>query len=240
MANYELMYWSVPFRGQFVRATLAFAGARWNETDDGAISALMDGPVTKMPVPFMGPPVLVNRDSGFAVSQMPAILLYLGETFELMPASPEHRALAMKVVNDANDVIDELTLNGGRDMWTKERWQKSIPRLRKWMSMWEELGARHGLTETEGHLLGGSKPGIADIVTATLWTTIADRFSHLAALLAEEAPRTLAMSRRLYELPSLAALSVRAFEEYGDAYAGGQIGASMAAMLDDKGQSGDG
>src|SRR5215472_4860198 len=31
MSDYELYYWSVPFRGQFVRAVLAFAGKSWTE-----------------------------------------------------------------------------------------------------------------------------------------------------------------------------------------------------------------
>ena len=50
MSDYELYYWSVPFRGQFVRAVLAFAGKSWTERGDGAISKLMSGPVKAMPV----------------------------------------------------------------------------------------------------------------------------------------------------------------------------------------------
>lgn len=231
MAHYELLYWPVPFRGQFVRAVLAFAGESWTERDSGSISQLMEGAVADMPVPFMGPPVLIDTDSGFAVSQMPAIVLYLGETLDLLPATAELRAMTMKVVHDANDVIDELTLDGGRDLWTEERWQKAVPRLRKWMTLWEELGQRSGLTEDEGHLLGGPAPGIVDIVTATLWITIAERFNRIEALLAESAPRTLALSRRVAELPALARLRDQTRRDYGDAYAGGQIGASMAAIL---------
>lgn len=235
MAQYDLLYWSVPFRGQFVRAVLAFAGKDWSEASDSEIARLMERPVAEMPVPFMGPPVLIDKAAGLALSQMPAIMLYLGETLDLLPARAGLRALSMKVVNDANDVIDELSLNGGRDMWTEERWQQSIPRLRKWMTIWEELGRRNGLTAAGGYLLGGGRPGIADIVTATLWTTIADRFSRLAALLAETAPHTLALSRRLYALPSLAALTDKTRRDYGDAYAGGQIGQSMASVLNEGG-----
>ena len=231
MADYELLYWSVPFRGQFVRAVLAFAGKSWTETDDGAIAGLMGGPVSAMPVPFMGPPVLIDNGNGFAVSQMPAIILYLGETLGLMPPTAELRALTMKVVNDANDVIDELTLQGGMEMWNEARWQEHVPRFAKWMTLWEELGSRHGLTEGAGFLLGGGGPGIADVITATLWTTVADRFSRIEALLADTAPRTLALSRRVAAEPSLAALAEKARADYGDDYAGGQIGQSMAAVL---------
>ncbi|AQR62885.1 glutathione S-transferase [Brevundimonas sp. LM2] len=232
MSDYTLYYWSVPFRGQFVRAVLAFAGQTWTEADDDAIADLMDGPPADMPVPFMGPPILVDHRAEVALSQMPAILLYLGETLELLPDTPGMRALALKVVNDANDVIDDLTLDGGRLMWTDDRWATFEPRLRKWMGLWEETGRRHGLTTTAGHLLGGARPGLADVVTATLWTTMADRFPPLEAILDEAAPMTAALSRRVAALPPLVALAQRAASDYGEAWSGGQIETSLRAVLE--------
>ena len=141
MSDYDLYYWSVPFRGQFVRAVLAYAGKTWTERGHDAISKLMDISVKQMPVPFMGPPMLIDKKANFAIAEMPAIVLYLGETLDLMPL----RAMTMKIVNDANDVIDEITLDGGRQMWTEKRWQDFVPRLKKWMSFWEETGRRNGL-----------------------------------------------------------------------------------------------
>ena len=73
MSDYDLYYWSIPFRGQFVRAVLAYAGKSWTEHGGAAISKLMGEPVTHMPVPFMGPPVLIDKKADFAISQMPAI-----------------------------------------------------------------------------------------------------------------------------------------------------------------------
>jgi glutathione S-transferase len=232
MSDYDLYYWSVPFRGQFVRAVLAYAGKTWTEKGDAAISKLMDGPVKHMPVPFMGPPMLIDKKADFAIAQMPAIVLYLGETVDLMPKTPALRAMTMKVVNDTNDVIDEITLDGGREMWTKKRWQDFVPRLRKWMSFWEETGCRHGLTADSGFLLGGEAPGVADIVTATLWSTMADRFREIEAILEEAAPMTAALTRRVADLPPLAKLAVQARRDYGDAYCGGQIEASLRKVLD--------
>ena len=104
MPNYELYYWSVPFRGQFIRALLAYAGETWSEAGDKAISDLMAGPPEDMPVPFMGPPMLIDKRSGVAIAQMPAIALYLGESLKLLPDEAQARALTMKIVNDANDV----------------------------------------------------------------------------------------------------------------------------------------
>ncbi|MDO9335998.1 MAG: glutathione S-transferase [Caulobacter sp.] len=231
MSDYTLYYWSLPFRGQFVRAVLAYAGKTWTEAGDEAISKLMAGRVRDMPAPFMGPPVLVDHGADVALSQTPAIVLYLGETLGLLPETPAGRALAIKVVADANDVIDELTLDGGRQMWTAKRWAEFEPRLRKWMSFWEETGRRHGLKKTSGFLLGGAAPGVADIVTATLWTTMADRFPALDAILKDEAPLTAALSRRVAALPPLAALAETARADYGEAWCGGRIEASLRRVL---------
>jgi glutathione S-transferase len=231
MSDYELYYWSVPFRGQFVRAVLAYAGKTWKEAGDAAISKLMDAPVRKMPVPFMGPPLLIDKKADFAIAQMPAIVLYLGETLDLMPATPALRALTVKIVNDANDVIDEITLDGGREMWTEKRWRDFTPRLEKWMTFWEETGHRHGVKAKSGFLVGGTKPGIADIVTATLWSTMTDRFHKIETMLKETAPLTAALTRRIADLPPLAELAAKAQIDYGDAYCGGQIEDSLRKVL---------
>jgi len=232
MSDYDLYYWSAPFRGQFVRAVLAHAGKNWTERGDDAISKLMGGPVTRMPVPFMGPPLLIDKKADFAIAQMPAIIFYLGETLDLMAAASALRALTMKIVNDANDVIDEITLDGGRQMWTRKRWQDFVPRLKKWMSLWEETGRRHGLKADSAFLLGGETPGVADVVTATLWSTMGDRFPEIAAMLESVAPMTAALTRRVADLPALARLAAKARRDYGDTYCGGRIEASLREVLD--------
>jgi glutathione S-transferase len=232
MADYALYYWPVPFRGQFVRAVLAFAGKTWTEADADAIAALMDAAPKDMPIPFTGPPMLIDHATGFAIAQMPAIVIYLGETLDLLPATPAPRALTLKIVADANDVIDELTLNGGVQMWTPQRWRTFVPRLKRWMSFWEDTGRRHGLAADSGFLLGGDAPGIVDVVTATLWTTMTDRFPTLGALLEDAAPNTAALSRRISALPRLAELAARARRDWGDVYCGGRIEASLRAISD--------
>lgn len=231
MSEYDLYYWPLPFRGQFVRAVLTHAGKSWTEAGPDAISALMEGAVEAMPVPFMGPPLLIERATGVAVAQMPAIVLYLGETLELLPKDPALRALMQKVVGDANDVIDEMTQDGGREMWTSKAWEDFTPRLRKWMSFWEETGRRHGLTRDAGFLLGEETPGIADLVTATLWSTMTERFSTLSDILEETAPMTAALSRRVAALPAQAALAAKAKADWGEAWCGGEIEKSLRKVL---------
>jgi glutathione S-transferase len=231
MPNYTLYYWAVPFRGQFVRALLAYGGEAWTEAGDEAVGALMEGALEDMPVPFMGPPVLVDHAAGVAVSQMPAILLYLGDKLGLFPDDPGGRALSIKVVNDANDVIDDLTLDGGRQMWTEARWVTFVPRLRKWMGLWEELGRRHGLTSQSGFLLGGGTPGVADVVSATLWSTMVERFPSIGAILEDAAPMTANLAGRVSRTPALADLAARARRVYGEVYCGGQIEQSLRKVL---------
>lgn len=231
MPDFALYYWPLPFRGQFVRAILAFAGKTWSEADAATISALMSGQIKDMPVPFMGPPLLVDSRNETAVAQMPAIMLYLGETLHLLPADAAQQAATLKIVHDANDVIDELTLDGGRQMWTEKRWTGFQPRLRKWMSIWEETGRRHGLHANRGFILGGDAAGIADVVTATLWGTMADRFPKIADILTDAAPMTAGLVRRVANLPPLEQLAARTRRAYGDSYCGGRIEASLRKVL---------
>jgi glutathione S-transferase len=99
------------------------------------------------------------------------------------------------------------------------------------MSFWEEIGRRHDLKAKSGFLLGGEAPAIADIVTATLWSTMAERFGTIAAMLEEAAPMVAALSRRVSDLPPLAKLAAKAQQDFGDAYCGGQIEASLRKVL---------
>jgi glutathione S-transferase len=231
MADYELYYWPAPFRGQFVRALLAFAGKTWTECDASAIAERMEGKVKDMPVPFMGPPLLIDKKADFAIAEMPAVILYLAETLKLLPATAALRALTLKIVCDANDVIDEITQDGGRAMWTDKRWREFTPRLRKWMSFWEETGRRHGLIAKSGFILGSRTPGVADVITCTLWSTLGDRFPKIEAMLKDVAPKTAALTRRLSDLPPLAKLASKARADYGDSYCGGQIEKSLRKVL---------
>jgi glutathione S-transferase len=231
MADYELHYWQVPFRGQFIRAILAFAGQRWDEFDDGAIAQGMDEDVRRQPIPYKGPPLLVDKRSGFALAQMPAIAWWLGERLDLLPAGVDAKALALKVVNDCNDVIDELTIDGGKQMWTPARWKAFTPRLDRWMAIFEETGRRHGLTAGAGFLLGGARPGVADIVTATLWDTAGERFPAIAWRLDREAPAIAGLTRRMAAEPALANLTRVTRERFGDAWCGGEIEKSLRRVI---------
>jgi len=231
MADYELYYWQIPFRGQFVRAILAWAGQRWIEHDDAAVAQATQADVRKQAIPFKGPPMIVDSRNGFALAEMPAIACWLGERHGLLPAGVDARALTLKVVCDANDVIDELTLDGGRQMWSPARWHDYQERLERWMAIWEETGRRHGLTARSGHLLGEPAVGVADLVTATLWGTLAERFPAIGELLDAKAPAVAGLVRRLMAEPALANLAQVSREQFGDGYCGGDIEKSMRRVI---------
>ncbi len=228
MADYTLIYWPVPFRGQFIRAVLAHAGKTWDETDK--VGDLTTAPPADQPVPFMGPPVLIDEATGFRLSQMSAIAFYLGETLDLLPKNAEGRAMTIKIVNDANDVIDDITNDGGREMWTPESWKAYVPRLERWMDIFEVTARKSGLTPETGFLFG-AEPGIADIVTATLWWTLGDKFPSIGEKLRNQAPLVAGLTRRLSETRPFQDLVTFSNQRFGNAYCGGQIEASMRKVI---------
>ncbi|MBC7283631.1 glutathione S-transferase [Hoeflea sp.] len=231
MADYTLYYWPLPFRGQFVRAVLAHVGASWHEAGpDEVASQRAAGPGAQV-VPHMGPPVLTDHGNEAHLSQMPAILAYLGEKHGLLPDDPVLKAMSHKIVADANDVLYEMTRYNGAQAWNDTAWKEFQPRLRRWMEIFEETGRRHGLTARSGFMLGTQVPGLADIVTAILWSTMTAKFAPLRPMLDRHAPAIASLSDRIAALPAQAELRKRSDEDYGDEWCGGQIEASLRAVL---------
>lgn len=225
MADYTLIYWPVPFRGQFIRAILAHAGKTWDESDE--VAELTGAAPADQTVPFMGPPVLIDERNGFRLSEMSAIAFYLGETLDLLSTGVQGRSMSIKVANDANDVIDEITNDGGREMWTPDSWQAYLPRLRRWMEIFEVTARRNGLTPETGFLLGGDRAGIADIITATLWGTLAEKFPKIRIILEDQAPLIAGLTKRMWATKGFADLAALSKARFGEAYCGGEIEESL-------------
>lgn len=235
MADYTLYYWPLPFRGQFIRAVLAHAGATWEEAEVDAITDVMSREVTDQPVPFMAPPLLVDHAAGVSLAQMPAILSYLGTKLDLMPEDTKLAALTHKIIADANDVLDELTRFGGRSMWTPEEWEAfAEDRLPRWAQIFEATGRAHGLKADGGHMLGTPEPGLADLVTATLWFTMTAKLQDLTGLVEANAPRVAALSARIMSTDALAAMRDDTDTRFGHAWCGGLIEASIREMLNEQ------
>jgi len=230
MAEYTLYYWPVPFRGQFVRAVLEQAGSDWVEAGFEAVAAQKQAEVHEQLVPHMGPPVLTDHGAGVTLSQLPAILGYLGLRLGMMPPDPAGIAMTLKVIGDANDVLGDMTRDNGAQMWTPKDWAGFQPRLEQWMRIFEETGTRHGLSAGAGWMLGTDAPGVADIVAAVLWGTMTDAFPSLRPMLQRCAPAIAGLTDRVMALPAQAALRARTLEEYGNGWCGGQIEASLRSV----------
>lgn len=231
MTEYTLYYWPLPFRGQFVRSVLAHVGAAWTEAEMADLIALKDAAPTRQLVPHMGPPVLTDHAADLSLAQTPAILWYLGAKYQLVPKDPARAALTAKIVADASDVLNEMTLHHGAQMWTRERWDSYRPRLGRWMAIFEEHGRRHGLTIEAGHVLGTDAPGLADLAVHILWGVMTAKLPTLRPLLDTAAPAIAALSDRIARLPEQEALQARSDEAYGDEWCSGQIEASLRAVL---------
>lgn len=231
MTDYTLYYWPLPFRGQFVRSVLAHAGAAWVEADMDDLLGLKGADPAAQLVPHMGPPVLTDHAAGLSLAQTPAILAYLGGKHGLVPADRVGAALTAKVVADANDVLYEMTLHNGAQMWTPDLWQAYRPRLARWMAIFEELGRRHDLTAAAGHMLGTDSPGVADLAVYSLWGVMTAKLPSLRPLLENAAPAIAGLSDRIGALPAQAELRARSDAAYGEEWCSGQIEASLRAVL---------
>ncbi len=231
MAEYTLYYWPIPFRGQFVRAVLAHVHATWDERSAEEIYALKDQTPSIQSVPHMGPPVLTDHEAKASISQTQAILAYLGRKYDLIPKDRTLEALSHKIIADANDILYEMTLYNGAQMWTRESWSDYLPRLRRWMEMFEDLGRRHGLTRESGTILGTKDLSIADFTTHILWGTMTDKLPALRPVLEEAAPKVASLSDRIAGLPEQKELRTTSDEAYGEEWCSGQIEASLRAVI---------
>ena len=232
MAEYTLYYWPIPFRGEFIRAVLCLAGPSCDEPDAEDVAALKHRPPADQPEPFMAPPVLMDHGADLTLAQMPAILAYLGAKHGLMPDHLRDVAKTAKVVGDVNDVLDELTLFGGRSMWTLGEWESFVEdRLPRWMRIFERFLETQGVTGEAGYLFGRDAPGLGDVMVAVLWGVMTDKLRALRPLLDKTAPNLAGFSDRMLALPDLKQLRDKNNARFGDVYCGGQIEASIRDML---------
>lgn len=231
MPDYTLYYWSIPFRGQFVRSVLAHVHASWEEAGIGAAGTQLGTKPSDQIVPHMGPPVLSDHVADISLAQMPAILAYLGRKHRLIPIDPAQAALTDKIVADANDVLYEMTRHNGAQMWNQNSWNAFRPRLARWMEIFEETGRRYGLTAQAGYLLDTETPGIADLASHILWGTMTAKLPPLRPMLDVTAPAIAGLSDRIAGLPEQEDLRVRSDEEYGDDWCGGEINESIRKVL---------
>lgn len=192
--------------------------------------ALKDKPIADKPVPFMGPPLLL--DGEVAVSQMSACIYYLSCKLNLLPDDPVKASLCMKTLGDCTDVLSEMSLNNGFTMWDEKGWTEFRGgRFVKWLQIFEETGTRQGLGTDTGFFLGTTEASIADMAVFACWGTIKRCFGELLPDMETNAPRVMALCARLGENPGLKKLFEDQEKKWGKLYCGGQIEKSLRKVL---------
>ncbi len=223
--RFQLYYWPLPFRGAFVSYLFAYRGEPLLEiTDYDEIIALKDQHPADQAIPFMGPPVLKDRETGQAFSQMPAIVLHVSRQLDFLPEDPIEQVMSMKVLMDCNDVLMEICRYNGSMMWERDEWlQFRSERLPHWMGIFEESLARG--------LLGSERVNFADIGTFALFGNMTRCLPELDGDLLNHAPKVHALCAKIGSQPSLAQYVAVEEQKYGSLYCGGQIEASIREML---------
>ncbi len=225
-ARFKLYYWPIPFRGCFVSYLFAYRGVPLlEETSYEEIESLRSREPGEQDVPFVGPPVLRDLESGHTLSQMPAIVLYVSQELGFMPEDPFDVAMCMKVLMDCNDVLMEICRYNGSMMWEREAWTEfRSERFPRWLRIFEESLKR-------GYF-GNDEVTFADIGVFALFGNMTRCLPELEQDLLTHAPGIHAHCQRIGSQPSLAEYVAGEEKKYGKLYCGGYIEKSIRRMLE--------
>ena len=223
--RFQLHYWPIPFRGCFISYLFAYRDLPLLEKSDfEEINNLKNRHPGEQDIPFMGPPVLHDLESGRTLCQMPAIVLYVSPELDLMPGDPFDVAMSMKVLMDCNDVLMEICRYNGSIMWERTEWKQfRSKRFPRWLQIFEESLARG--------FIGKDPIGFADIGVFALFGNMTRCLPELETDLLAHAPGIHALCQTIGSEPSLAKHVTDEERKYGKLYCGGQIEESIRKML---------
>jgi glutathione S-transferase len=223
--RFQLYYWPLPFRGCFVSYLFAYRDVPLLEVADYDTIIEMKGlDPSEQAIPFMGPPVLRDVETGRTLSQMPAIVLYVSQELDLMPNVPFDLAMSMKILMDCNDVLMEICRYNGTSMWEHDQWKEfRSERLPRWLAIFEESLKRG--------FIGKSNVTFADIGVYALFGNMTRCLPDLEPDLLENAPGIHALCQTIGSQSSLGAHVLCQEQAYGNLYCGGQIEKSIRKML---------
>ena len=225
-ARFQLYYWPIPFRGCFVSYLFAYRDVPLlEETSFEENNNLRSRPPSEQGVPYMGPPVLRDLESGRTLSQTPAIVLYVSQELDFLPKDPFDVAMCMKILMDCNDVLMEVCRYNGSFMWARKEWnQFRSQRFPRWLHIFEESLQRD--------FIGKEPVSFADIGVFALFGNMIRCLPELEADLLTHAPGIHKLCQRIGSQPSLAEYVADEEQKYGKLYCGGQIEKSIRKMLE--------
>ncbi|MDJ0760842.1 MAG: glutathione S-transferase family protein [Woeseiaceae bacterium] len=223
--RFKLYYWPLTFRGCFVSYLFAYRDVPLLEIADfDEILDLTNRHPSDQDVPFMGPPVLQDLESGRSLSQMPAIVLLVAGELDLIPEDPFDEAMCMKVLMDCNDVLMEICRYNGSMMWEREAWAMfRLQRFPRWLDIFEESLKRG--------FLGRDAVNFADIGVFALFGKMIRCLPELEPDVLSRAPGIHAICQSIGSKPSLAQFVADQDRKYGKLYCDGQIEQSIRKML---------
>jgi glutathione S-transferase len=230
--QYRFSYWPLPFRGNFVRNIFAYTNTSYSEIATfEEIAELRQQPVVDQACPFMGPPLLEDREYNLALSQMPAIVFYLGEQLELMPEEIASKAVSIKVLDDCTDLLAEITRSNGAQMWNQLEWDEFIAtRFVRWLEIFEQTAIKNGVSESH-YYFASSDVSVADLALHALFATMERCLPGLSPCLRQNAPLVMSVCDRISQNPGIKKLTQIQTAEYGDLYCGGDIEKSIRRVL---------
>ena len=223
--HYKLYYWPIPFRGHFIRYVLAHVGASWEETDFTEMGQFKNEPLEEKPYPFLAPPVLYDQSDDKYLGQLAAILMYLGRKYDLIGDADE----SLRIINDALDILLEITRMHGAQMWDEESWTTFISeRLPNWLFIHERWLTEQTANSPYAH--GRTQIGLSDLVLTALWQTMADKLPNMGETIKKHAPTVMAHTDAIAETAKIKAVR-KDWESSSILYCAGQIEASILEML---------
>ena len=223
--NYKLYYWPITFRGHFIRYVFAHVGASWEETDFTEMGLFKNQPLEAKPYPFLAPPVLYDKSEDKYLGQLAAILMHLGRKYDLIGDNDE----TLRIINDALDILLEITRSHGALMWDDESWEAFITtRLPAWLAIHERWQTEQ--TQSSPYAHGRQNIGLSDLVLTALWHTMAEKLSNMRQIIESHAPTVMAHTNSIAETPEIKAVR-KDWEGSSILYCAGQIEASILEML---------
>ena len=225
MARYKLYYWPLPFRGSFITYLFAYRGVALDVEDSvDTITEMKDEAPAHQAVPHMGPPVLEDQESGHRISQMPAIVLHVSSTLDLLSRAPISNAMALKILMDCNDLLMELSRYNGSMMWDTAAWAEfRLQRLPRWLQIFE--------SELRRQNIGRDETNFADIGVYALFGNILRCLPELEPDILAHCPGVHSLCEQIGSKPTLTAHVQWQEARYGKLYCGGQIERSIRDML---------
>jgi len=224
--RFQLYYWPIPFRGCFVSYLFAYRDVPLlEETGFEENEALRSRHPSDQDIPFIGPPMLRDLESGRTLSQMPAIVLYVSRELDFIPEDSFDVAMCMKILMDCNDLLMEICRYNGSFMWEREHWLEfRSQRFPRWLHVFDESLKRGSI--------GTNPVSFADISVFALFGNMIRCLPELETDLLTHAPGIHALCRRLGSRSSLAEYVAGEEQRYGKLYCGGQIEKSIRKMLE--------